>query len=69
MKLHILTELIKLPAIGQWRAACSCGHESFDASKVEAVNWHRTHIKEARKDAYHADRFMQAEALNTGEVA
>jgi hypothetical protein len=49
MTLHILKELTKLPSIGQWRALCSCGHESFDATKVEAVNWHRDHIAEARK--------------------
>jgi len=49
--LHILKELTRLPSIGQWRAVCSCGHESFDASKVEAVNWHRMHIDEARKKA------------------
>lgn len=47
--LHILKELNRLPAIGQWVAVCSCGHESFDASKVEAVNWHREHIDEAKK--------------------
>jgi hypothetical protein len=49
--LHILKELIKIPSIGQWRATCSCGHESFDASRVEAVNWHRDHIADARRKA------------------
>jgi hypothetical protein len=48
--LHILRSLIKDPD-GQWRATCSCGHQSFDTSKVEAVNLHREHIAEARKVA------------------
>ena len=48
--LHILRSLIKDPD-GQWRATCSCGHSSFDPSKVEAVNAHRDHIAQARQAA------------------
>ena len=49
--LHILRSLIKDASAGQWRATCSCGHSSFDPSKVEAVNLHRDHIAQARQAA------------------
>lgn len=64
--LHILRSLIKDPD-GRWRAACSCGNQSFDPSKIEAVNLHRKHIAEERTDAARAARFMMAEALHTAE--
>lgn len=46
--IHILRSLIKDTDTGQWRATCSCGNQSIDPSKVEAVNIHRAHITEAR---------------------
>ncbi len=48
--LHILRSLQKDYEY-QWRATCSCGHESIHVDKVEAVNLHRTHIAQARQEA------------------
>jgi hypothetical protein len=46
---HILKEIAYLKTIHQWCATCSCGHESYDETKAEAMNWHRDHVDLARQ--------------------
>ena len=46
---HILKEIVYLKPIHQWCATCSCGHESYDETKSEAMNWHRDHVDLAKR--------------------
>lgn len=44
---HVMKEIARHTMIKQWKVVCSCGHESFDATKKEAMGWHRDHVMEA----------------------
>jgi hypothetical protein len=46
--MHKVSEILLHTAIGQWKVVCMCGHESFDQTKAEAVNFHRDHVDSER---------------------
>jgi hypothetical protein len=47
-KRHIVKEIVRNKATRQWCVVCSCGKESFDETKAEAIEWHRDHVDIAK---------------------
>lgn len=46
---HTIKEVERHTMIKQWKVTCSCGHESFDQTRKEAIGWHRDHAAESKK--------------------
>jgi hypothetical protein len=47
--LHRVKEIARYAPARQWCVVCTCGHESYDATKSEAIQWHRDHVDLAKR--------------------